>query len=136
MREISCPNCEKVFRMDEAGDADILKQVRDSEFDKQLHERLELVERVEVKVMESRCMRGSDLFRPAELSERLGDGVSMTTILEACHEWVRSGGVEGLAHSVVGKGYMIRAEAVEDWLVRKENLRAGILPERRWRGKK
>lgn len=44
MHEIICPHCGKVFKIDEAGYADILKQVRNSEFDKQLHERLELAE--------------------------------------------------------------------------------------------
>ncbi|MEQ8206172.1 MAG: DUF2130 domain-containing protein [Woeseia sp.] len=44
MRDIICPHCSKAFKVDEAGYADILKQVRDSEFDKQLHERLELAE--------------------------------------------------------------------------------------------
>ncbi len=42
MYEINCPHCGKAFKIDEAGYADILKQVRDSEFEKQLHERLEL----------------------------------------------------------------------------------------------
>ncbi|MEB2318337.1 MAG: DUF2130 domain-containing protein [Pseudomonadota bacterium] len=45
MHEIICPHCEKAFKIDEAGYADILKQVRDSDFEKQLHERLELAER-------------------------------------------------------------------------------------------
>lgn len=45
MREIICPHCEKAFKVDEAGYADILKQVRDSEFEQQLHERLELAEK-------------------------------------------------------------------------------------------
>ena len=44
MREIICPDCGKAFKIDEAGYADILKQVRDSEFEKQLRERLELAE--------------------------------------------------------------------------------------------
>ncbi|MGC0055674.1 DUF2130 domain-containing protein (plasmid) [Brucella pituitosa] len=44
MHEIICPHCNKAFKIDEAGYADILKQVRDSDFDKQLHERLELAE--------------------------------------------------------------------------------------------
>lgn len=42
MNEIICPNCKKVFKVDDAGFADILKQVRDHEFDKELHERLEV----------------------------------------------------------------------------------------------
>ena len=44
MHEIICPHCKKAFKIDEAGYADILKQVRDSEFHEQLHERLELAE--------------------------------------------------------------------------------------------
>ncbi len=45
MHEIICPHCKKAFKIDEAGYADIVKQVRDSEFEKQLHERLELAEK-------------------------------------------------------------------------------------------
>lgn len=44
MHEIKCPHCGKTFNIDEAGYADILKQVRDEAFDKALHERLELAE--------------------------------------------------------------------------------------------
>jgi hypothetical protein len=44
MHEIICPHCEKTFKVDEAGYADILKQVRDDEFEQQLHDRLELAE--------------------------------------------------------------------------------------------
>ena len=44
MHEIICPHCGKAFKIDEAGYADILKQVRDSDFERQLHERLELAE--------------------------------------------------------------------------------------------
>jgi hypothetical protein len=44
MNDIVCPHCKKVFKVDEAGFADILKQVRDHVFDKELHDRLELAE--------------------------------------------------------------------------------------------
>ena len=44
MHEIICPHCKKAFKIDEAGYADILKQVRDTEFEQQIHERLELAE--------------------------------------------------------------------------------------------
>ena len=44
MHDIICPHCSKAFKIDEAGYADILKQVRDGEFDQQLHDRLELAE--------------------------------------------------------------------------------------------
>ena len=45
MNEIICPHCGKAFKIDEAGYADILKQVRDHEFDEALHERLAIAEK-------------------------------------------------------------------------------------------
>jgi hypothetical protein len=45
MNDIVCPNCKKVFKVDEAGFADILKQVRDHQFEEELKERLLLAER-------------------------------------------------------------------------------------------
>lgn len=45
MKEIICPHCNKAFKVDEAGYADILKQVRNSEFEQELHERLERAEK-------------------------------------------------------------------------------------------
>ena len=50
MHEIICPHCGKAFKIDEAGYADILKQVRDGEFEQQLHERLELARQGQVAV--------------------------------------------------------------------------------------
>lgn len=45
MNEIICPNCKKAFKVDEAGFADILKQVRDHQFEEELTNRLALAER-------------------------------------------------------------------------------------------
>ena len=45
MNEIICPNCKKAFKVDEAGFADILKQVRDHQFEKELTERLNAAEK-------------------------------------------------------------------------------------------
>lgn len=45
MNEIICPHCGKAFKIDEAGYADILKQVRDHEFEKTIHERLQIAEK-------------------------------------------------------------------------------------------
>lgn len=42
MNEIICPNCKKAFKVDEAGFADILKQVRDHQFEEELQTRLNL----------------------------------------------------------------------------------------------
>ena len=44
MNEIICPHCHKAFKVDEAGYADILKQVRDHQFEEELHNRLALAE--------------------------------------------------------------------------------------------
>ena len=41
MQEIKCPNCGEVFVVDESGYAQIVQQVRDKEFDKELRRREE-----------------------------------------------------------------------------------------------
>ncbi|PTB83639.1 hypothetical protein C9926_01855 [Sulfurovum lithotrophicum] len=45
MNEIICPNCHKAFKVDEAGFADIVKQVRDHQFEEELANRLDLAEK-------------------------------------------------------------------------------------------
>lgn len=55
INNIICPHCKKVFKVDEAGFADILKQIRNHEFDKELHDRLEQAEKereLEAKIKE------------------------------------------------------------------------------------
>ena len=44
MHNITCPQCNTSFKVDKAGYADILKQVRDRDFEQQLNERLALAE--------------------------------------------------------------------------------------------
>ena len=48
MNEIICPHCEKAFKVDEAGYANILKQVHDREFESQLNDRLNQAEKDKV----------------------------------------------------------------------------------------
>lgn len=45
MNEIICPHCKKAFKVDEAGFADILKQVRDHQFEEEILNRLALAEK-------------------------------------------------------------------------------------------
>jgi len=52
MNEIICPHCSKAFKVDKAGYADILKQVRDKDFEQQLHERLKLAEKDKLSAVE------------------------------------------------------------------------------------
>jgi len=45
MNDIICPNCKKAFKVDKAGFAEILKQVRDHQFEEELNSRLNLAEK-------------------------------------------------------------------------------------------
>lgn len=45
MNEIICPHCKKAFKVDEAGYADILKQARDHQFEKEITSRLAIAEK-------------------------------------------------------------------------------------------
>ena len=45
MNDIKCPNCKKVFKVDKAGFADILKQVRDQKFEEEIQSRLNIAEK-------------------------------------------------------------------------------------------
>jgi hypothetical protein len=51
MNEIICPNCKKAFKVDEAGFADILKQVRDHQFEEELNNRLALADKEKVNAI-------------------------------------------------------------------------------------
>lgn len=66
MNEIICPHCNKAFKVDESGYADILKQVRDADFAEQLHERLELAERDKQSAVElAKAQVSNDLQKAA-----------------------------------------------------------------------
>src|SRR3989338_5638610 len=51
MNDIICPNCKIAFKVDEAGFADILKQVRDHQFDEELRKRLNIAEKDKEKAV-------------------------------------------------------------------------------------
>jgi hypothetical protein len=83
MNEIICPHCQKAFKIDEAGYADILKQVRNADFEQQLHDRLELAEREKATAIElAKAQLSAELQRGSagkdaeikELQERLRSG--------------------------------------------------------------
>jgi len=52
MQDIICPKCKKAFKVDETGYAEILKQVRDSDFKQQLQERLEIADNEKATAVE------------------------------------------------------------------------------------
>ena len=58
MNEIVCPHCQKAFKVDESGYAEILKQVHDKDFDKQLAERISALKDVNTIAIEQlNCLR-------------------------------------------------------------------------------
>ena len=77
MNEIICPNCKKAFKVDEAGFADILKQVRDHQFEEELEKRLKLADNEKesaIKLAEANLKNAlqTDLAKKdKELSEKL-----------------------------------------------------------------
>ncbi len=70
MHDIICPHCNKAFKIDEAGYADILKQVRDSAFEQQLHDRLELAEQDKQNAIELATTKiASELQKSATIKD-------------------------------------------------------------------
>ncbi|TXJ06500.1 MAG: DUF2130 domain-containing protein [Aeromicrobium sp.] len=72
MHEIQCPHCGKAFTIDEAGYADILKQVRDRDFEAQLHERLaeaDKTKKIEIELAESKVAQQSQQAAQAKDAE-------------------------------------------------------------------
>ena len=70
MNEIKCPHCEKAFKIDASGYAEILKQVRDSEFEKQLHDQLALAEQDKRTAIElAQTKIASELQKTASVKE-------------------------------------------------------------------
>ena len=66
MNEIICPHCDTAFKIDETGYADILKQVRDDDFEQQLHDRLALAEKDKLNAVElAKREVGSDMQKAA-----------------------------------------------------------------------
>jgi len=81
MQDIICPHCNKAFKIDQSGYAEIVKQIRDGEFSKDLHDRLELADRdkqsaielaknkLETELMRVRGLKDAEI---QELKSKLG----------------------------------------------------------------
>lgn len=78
MHEIVCPHCNKAFKVDEAGYADLLKQVRDKEFEKQLHDRLALAQKEKELAVEL-----AEAKLRSQIQEQLATKASQVQELEA-----------------------------------------------------
>jgi hypothetical protein len=73
INEIECPHCHKAFKVDEAGYADIINQVRTAEFDAELHKRLEeasKANKADIKVAELEAAKKAEADK-AKLAEEI-----------------------------------------------------------------
>lgn len=92
MNEVICPHCKIAFRVDETGFADIVKQIRDHEFETELHERLAVAEREkanEVKLTEVKTrseVQAEITRRDAEIAELKARATAKIKELEAERE--------------------------------------------------
>ena len=74
MQEIKCPNCGQVFQVDESGYAQIMQQVRDKEFNKELERReAELAGKSEDQIRIALMEKDSEIQKlKAELESEIG----------------------------------------------------------------
>ncbi len=96
MNEIICPHCSKAFKIDESGYADILKQVHDREFDKQLKERLELAEKEKKIALELAQVQASSEFQK-DLTGKDAEIQSLKSKLESSESALRLAVTEALS---------------------------------------
>ena len=78
MNEIICPNCTKAFKIDEAGFADIVKQVRDNQFDEELNKRLSIADEQKQSAVELAIEKTK-----SSLQEELSSKDNEITLLKA-----------------------------------------------------
>jgi len=71
MQDIICPHCKQVFKVDEAGFADILNQIRNHEFEKELHGRLETAVKLAEAKKDSELAELKSKISNAELEKKL-----------------------------------------------------------------
>ena len=82
MHDIKCPHCHKAFKIDESGYSDILKQVRDDDFEKQLKERLELAEKEKINAVELAVTKNKNELEKIA-SEKNAEIISLQSKLKA-----------------------------------------------------
>jgi hypothetical protein len=96
MNEIICPHCSKAFKIDESGYADILKQVHDQEFEKQLHDRLELAEKEKKIALELAQAKASSEFQK-DVAGKDAEIQSLKSKLESSESALRLAVTEALS---------------------------------------
>ena len=94
MQEIRCPNCGKVFQVDESGYAQILRQVRDREFENDLSRReKELSEKADrdhtiAQMKQEQHFHDLLSAKDAALSEKGHQIEQLNALLHEYGEWI------------------------------------------------
>jgi len=87
MNDITCPSCEKSFKLEEAGYAAIVKQIRDREFDTELQKREQLYEKEKAAAIEVTQLRISmekdDVINKLNTSLMAADNIKERALLDA-----------------------------------------------------
>lgn len=83
MHELTCPHCHKAFQIDEAGYADIVRQVRNAEFEQQLHERLELAEQEKLRAVELAELKAAGEVEALRAQLKEGDVALQLAVTQA-----------------------------------------------------
>lgn len=81
-QEVLCPHCGKAFKIDDASYADILNQVRTSEFEKELHQRLADAEEMKKKDIELAEAKIAEKLK-AEAAKKEAEVVELKAKLES-----------------------------------------------------
>jgi hypothetical protein len=87
MNDITCPSCEKSFKLEEAGYAAIVKQIRDREFDSELQKRELLYEKEKSSAIEAAQLRitleKDEIITSLNASLMAADNAKERALLEA-----------------------------------------------------
>lgn len=84
MNEITCPNCNKPFKLDNAGYADIVKQVRDHQFQEELNSRLELAQNEKTSAIELTKAELKSTFE-RQLAEKQQEIAALSSKIESAN---------------------------------------------------
>jgi hypothetical protein len=87
MNDITCPSCERSFKLEEAGYAAIVKQVRDREFDSELQKRELLYEKEKSSAIEAAQLRitieKDEIITSLNASLMAADNIKERALLDA-----------------------------------------------------
>ncbi len=115
MAEIQCPHCGKSFTVDESQYANIVKQVRDKEFEKELAERLHLVEQKNASALDATVAKTREESRDEleSLRQQLAQAQQKAAVQEAQLRQAAQAKEQELTQAAQAKEMELRQKAQE-----------------------